>query len=859
MIQKKYLCKNIEEAKKAVSQIMEVLAETTHKTALITFYETGLPGGEVESLLSLIKNGGHPEVKVAGISATICAELLPDFTGIIFNLILSDESDFDVLTIPCVPGEESKAAEILKAKLDSDKNAKAVELFVSNTELNTTRFMENALEGHNDIVLFGTSNIRNINKRITMDDEENSMDVEQVNQEMLNDELAAGDGIIRDGFVAVVFSGEKLKVKANYALGWKPIGRELPVELGTNPAKGETVVTSILSMPAVDIYREYLGVYPNSFFISNICEFPLVVEREGINICLIPIEYGKNGELYFMMTVRPGESLRFSFASHDEVLDASRESIESMEQFAPEALFLTLCGNRINFLKEDAHLEWDGFTNMAPDFALMHGGCELYYHNGKGGILNSAHLAIGFRESDVADIKVKENRPTVESLRQDRTLSLSDRMSTFLGKITGELVDMAGQAESASNAKSAFLSHMSHEIRTPINAILGMDEMILKEAKEDEILGYADVIRSSGNNLLDIVNDILDLSQIEAGKMNILPVEYEMIAAIRDMYNMVRLRAEIKGLSVILDIDENIPSEMFGDVRRAKQVVMNLLTNAVKYTETGKVILSIKKISEGDVSELPENLSKGNNCTGSVRIQVSVKDTGIGLKPEDKEKLFDEYSRFDEKKNAGVEGTGLGMSITRELLELMGSRLKVESTYGEGSEFGFEFIQGIIDNTPLGDITSKLNDTEIKKKVSRFTAEAARILVVDDNEMNLNIVSKLLKDTKMTVDAAKSGEEAIQAVCRNKYDLILLDHLMREMDGPETLKKMKETVGNLSVDAPVISLTANAGAGAREEYLKMGYNDYLSKPVRPNELEDMLYNYLPPEKIRTVNGSTEDI
>ncbi len=842
MIQKKYLCKDYSEAENTIAQINDVLSGTEHKSALLSFYEVGLTSKEAESLVSLIKKDDHPELKIAGISETLVAELMPEGRGILFNLILSDDAEFEVLTIPCKPGEEISAAKKAKDRLDAIENVKAVEFLVSNMELNVTKFMENAMDGHDDVVLFGTTNIRNINKRISADIEDGSMDVEQVSEEMANDEFAFGDEVIYDGFVFVIFYGDKLKVKANYALGWNPIGRELPIELGENPAKGETVVKKISSLPAVDIYREYLGVYPNAFFISNICEFPFVVEREGINICLIPIEYGKDGELYFMMTVKPGENLRFTFASHDEVLSASRESMVSMEEFGPEALFLTLCGNRINFLKEDAHIEWDEFGKTAPDYALMHGGCELYYHKRRGGILNSAHLAIGFREGEDGTGKGQYEHPTVDSLHHDRTMSLSDRMSTFLAKITGELLDVADEARSASNAKSAFLSHMSHEIRTPINAILGMDEMILKESKEEEILDYADTIRSAGNNLLDIVNDILDLSQIEAGKMNISPVEYELIPAIKDMYNVVRLRAETKGLKVMLEIDESLPSVMYGDVRRIKQVVTNLLTNAVKYTEKGTVTLIIKRIS--DVAD-------------SVGIRICVKDTGIGIKPEDREKLFEEYERFDEKRNATIEGTGLGMSITKELLELMESRLSVESTYGKGSKFSFDLVQEVKDNKPIGDIRTSLKNTVVKKKRSRFTAEGARILAVDDNDVNLSIVSKLLKDTKIDIDSALSGEEAIELVRKNRYDVILLDHLMPGMDGPETLKKMKDLADNLSADTPVISLTANAGAGSKEEYQELGFKDYLSKPVRPDELDEMLFNYISPEKIRTVSSDAD--
>lgn len=857
MKQKKYLCKDIGSAKEAVGQIATVLNETPHRSALVTFYETGLSRGEIDGLVSDLKACGHPELLIAGISITIVVELMPEGTGILMNLILTDEADIDVISVPCMPGEETEAAGVLRKRLDETENVKAVELFGSNMSLNTTRFMEGAMEGHEEVVLFGTSTIRGLMQKVSVDDaEENMIEVEQIDPASARDEFVYGGEILNDGFVAIVFSGANLNVRADYALGWNPIGRSLPLEFGDDPAMGETVVNTIYGLPAVDIYREYLGVYPDEYFIGNICEFPLVVERDGINICMIPLTCGKEGELYFMMTLRAGEELRFTFASHDEVLAASRRSLESQEQFGPEALFLTLCGNRISFLKDDAHIEWDEFNKVAPDYALMHGACELFYHKGRGGILNSAHLAIGMKEGEGSKKAVSYDHPDIEGMRHGRSLSLSDRMSVFLSKITTELIDIAAEARDASNAKSTFLSHMSHEIRTPINAILGMDEMILQESDDAGTLEYAESIRSAGNNLLGIVNDILDFSKIEAGRMNIIPIKYDLTSVLNDLYNVVRLRAQDKGLKVELDIDPSLPSTLYGDEMRIKQVVTNLLTNAVKYTEKGTVTLCIRKLSDV-TSDDKEKLLKA--CPGNdrpeeaIKIKVSVKDTGIGIRKGDMEKLFDEYSRFDEKRNRSVEGTGLGLSITTELLDLMGSRLLVESTYGEGSEFGFELMQGVMTEEQLGDISGRFNKAPGKKKRVNFTAEDARILVVDDSTVNLNVVRNLLKRTKISVDTAGSGEEAIELVRKNEYDVILLDHLMPVMDGPETLKKMQAMEDNRSAATPVISLTANAISGAKDEYLAAGFKDYLSKPINIKELEDMLFYYISPEKIRTVS------
>ncbi len=843
MIQKKFLCKDMESAKLASKEIGRIIKDTPHKCALVTFYENGLPKDDVASVIDNIKNCGISGIMTAGMKETVVVELLPEGTGILLNLILTQEASIEVVTIPCSDGGEEEAAAKLRSRLDANENVKAVELFGSNMSLSMTEFMQKSMQGHEDAVLFGTSTLRNLSQRVNVEESDSSFEIEKIGEDMERDEIIIGDEIVTDGFVAVIFSGESLNVLGEYALGWNPVGRDLSLEFGPRPSKGETLVTSVNGAPAVDIYREYLGVYPDQFLISNVCEFPFVVEREGINICLIPVDFDRDGNLYFMMKLEAGEKVRFTFASHDEVLNASRVSLERMERFAPEALFLTLCGNRINFLKEDAHIEWDEFSSVSPDFALMHGACELYYHNGKGGILNSAHLAIGMREGDAASSGSVHEHRSVESLRQGRMLSLSDRMSVFLSKITTELLDMAQEAKDANNAKSAFLSHMSHEIRTPINAVLGMNEMILQDSKENETLEYAESIRSAGNNLLTIVNDILDLSKIEAGKMNIIPVEYELSSVINDLNNIVGLRASDKGLVVKIDIDPSTPSVLYGDETRIKQVITNLLTNAVKYTEKGTVTLCVKPVSIDGKSLI---------------LSVSVKDTGIGIRPEDMENLFEEYERFEEKRNRRIEGTGLGLSITRQLLELMDSRLTVKSKYGEGSEFGFELLQGIVDETPVGDLSGRFKRSAIKKYRVRFTAEDARILVVDDTPVNLVVVKNLLKKTKIGIDTAKSGQEALMLVTQNHYDLIFLDHMMPNMDGPETLAKMKELEGNKCEGVPVISLTANAGVSARDEYIRAGFRDYLAKPISQKDIEDMLFYYIPPEKIRTIPLDREE-
>ena len=400
----------------------------------------------------------------------------------------------------------------------------------------------------------------------------------------------------------------------------------------------------------------------------------------------------------------------------------------------------------------------------------------------------------------------------------------------------GKLETALAVSEAGSEAKSVFLSSMSHEIRTPINAVLGMDEMILRESREEATREYAENIKIAGNTLLGLINDVLDFSKIEAGKMEILPVEYDPASMLHDLVTMVSIRAQKKELEVRTDISKDIPSRLFGDEIRIKQVITNILTNAVKYTEAGSVTLGVSAVKADDEH---------------IRLFVSVKDTGIGIKEEDLGKLFSAFERIEEERNKNIEGTGLGMSITVRLLEMMGSTLKVSSIYGEGSDFSFELIQRVVSWEPIGDYEKAWKESVKNTPGYRvsFVAPDARILTVDDMPMNLTVFTGLLKQTRIQIDTAESGEECLHMITEKKYDLIFLDHRMPGMDGLETRSRMDSLDGNLNKNTPVIALTANASAGAKEEYMGYGFSDYLSKPVNGMKLEKLISEYLPEEKV----------
>ena len=386
----------------------------------------------------------------------------------------------------------------------------------------------------------------------------------------------------------------------------------------------------------------------------------------------------------------------------------------------------------------------------------------------------------------------------------------------------------------ASQAKSAFLANMSHEIRTPINAVLGMNEMILRESDDKNILGYAANIKTAGSNLLTIVNDVLDFSKIEAGKMELLPDNYEVSSLIIDLVNMTRERAQNKGLNYQLNIPSSLPKTLFGDSIRIKQCILNLLTNAIKYTKEGTINFTI------DYERLDEH---------SIKMSIHVTDTGIGIKEEDMDKLFTPFERIEEEKNRTIEGSGLGISIVRKLLTMMGSKLEVKSTYGQGSDFSFAIVQKVIDWTAAGDLNEAYAES-IKQMASykeKLHAPRARLLFVDDTAMNLEVIKGLLKNTGIQIDTALSGKDALKAVKTMAYDILFIDHRMPEMDGIETLHAMKDMPDNLSAGKPCIALTANAISGVKKMYLNEGFDDYLSKPVNPSKLEEMIIKYLPEE------------
>lgn len=388
----------------------------------------------------------------------------------------------------------------------------------------------------------------------------------------------------------------------------------------------------------------------------------------------------------------------------------------------------------------------------------------------------------------------------------------------------------------AGESKAKFLANMSHEIRTPINTIIGMNEMILRENKDESVDEYAKNVQNASQLLLGLINDILDFSKIEAGKMDIVESDYYVSKMLTSVIKGTEIKAADKKLAVKTEIDETLPSILKGDEIRIRQVLNNLLSNAVKYTQHGTITFKIKGMQSGD---------------SGFALHMSVEDTGIGIKKEDLEKLFDSFKRLEEDRNRYIEGTGLGLNITKQLVELMGGTIEVRSEYGKGSCFTVIIPQQIVNELPMGGIEEAYkrdsdSKVEVKKKLY---APSARILVVDDNKMNLAVVKGLLKRTGIRLTMAEGGQECLDLCTKNKFDLILMDHMMPAPDGIETLHMLKADKVGLNYGTEVIVLTANAIAGMAEMYMAEGFADYLSKPIVAEDLEEMIRRHLSADKL----------
>lgn len=500
---------------------------------------------------------------------------------------------------------------------------------------------------------------------------------------------------------------------------------------------------------------------------------------------------------------------------------------DSMTDFFPQLHFLIIAGIIeciISFVQEKTVFSVEVVIGFAGILAGTAATIVTYWS----GIAEPASVFFGYGIlvfSACMLVWIVRSRYELERLRSDAEHVLMER-------------DMKA-AEKANEQKSRFLSHMSHEIRTPLNAILGMNQLIMREAVNENVKKYSNNIQNAGNTLLGIINDVLDFSKIETGKIDIIPSEYSLSVLLNDIVVMIQGRAEGKGLELQVEVDNNIPDSLFGDEIRVKQVIINLMTNAVKYTKEGWI-----KISVG-MRAVSHYLDDDN-----LVLIVSVSDSGMGIKEEEKDKLFKEFERLDRQKTKNIEGTGLGLSITAQLVTLMDGKISVDSVYGEGSVFTVEIPQRITKYDPIGDYKRRFETLSNEKKKEQennfenLQFAGKRVFVADDNEMNLDVIVSLLELLGLEVEKAGGGQEAIDCLDKEKFDLILTDDMMPEIGGKQVMRHIHETPGSANHNTPIVVLTANAVVGAREEYIALGFDDYMTKPIDIDVLQKILIKYL---------------
>lgn len=405
-------------------------------------------------------------------------------------------------------------------------------------------------------------------------------------------------------------------------------------------------------------------------------------------------------------------------------------------------------------------------------------------------------------------------------------------------ELVAQVQEEKKKAEEANKAKSVFLSQMSHEIRTPMNVVVGMTELMLRTDLTEEQREYLINIKNSGNSLVSIINDILDISKIESGKMELSEEEYEVLPLLNDIRLMIENRIGDKEIILLYELDKDIPKWLYGDSLRIRQVIINLLNNAVKFTNEGQITLKVDVVSAD---------------TEEVSLRVSVTDTGQGIREEDLERLFQAFEQVDSEKNRGKEGTGLGLAISSNLIRMMGGELQVESTYGEGSEFYFTIKQKLAE--------APVQETDSEAAYKEFTAPEAKILIVDDSKINLKIAVGLMKPLGMETDTARSGYQALNMVQKKKYDMIFMDHMMPGMDGVETTKRLRQLPESYLETVPVIAFTANAMKEAERSFYAAGMNGFIPKPIDVEHLYKTIYKWLPKDRIvskeEQVNSSSE--
>ncbi|SFL23526.1 Signal transduction histidine kinase [Lachnospiraceae bacterium KH1T2] len=789
-----------------------------------------------ERIIEILRAVEHP-IKIFGFTTTmeICSGHQQS-SSIVASFIFLEKSSVEIKVFDCEYISEKEAAKEASEWIDQFPDAVLAELVQNELNLtNAMDFRNNLKPANKDLKIVGCC------ASTTMDEHGKI--------------FVFSDRTVVKGIMLAVFRGEDLHCTTAYTLGWTPAGRKHTV----TKKLGKNWIYEIDGRPIKELYYKYFGIEDDEKFCSNVMEFPVIVNQNGVDVARCPIRDNKDGGLFFAADVKEGDRISFSVGNTSEILRQSNENAKKIILFEPQAMIMSICVNRQSYLDAEQQFEINFYKKAGIDisgcsaFGELYGTGELIYY------FNSALVVMALREGPIKNYdKSRELVESDEMKWPDKTIPLFDRIARFMRVSTQEYMELQEKEhereleqmveieKAANEAKSSFLSNMSHEIRTPINAVLGMNEMILRESKDKQILEYARNINNAGITLLGLINDILDFSKIEAGKMEIISAEYSVSSMLNDLIVMVNTKARDKGLNLTARVDEETPDILCGDEMRIRQVILNILNNAVKYTEKGNVTLTM------DYKDLSED---------EIELEFHVLDTGIGIKKEDIDKLFSPFQRIEENRNRTIEGTGLGMSITKKLLEMMGSQLEVSSEYGKGSDFGFRLRQQVIRRDPVGNFEEKARHNSAAQRAFResFTAPDARVLVVDDTSMNITVFVNLLKRTEIQIDTAESGPEAIALSAMKRYDIIFMDQRMPKMSGTEAMKRIRsESRCRNNHGTPIIVLTANAVTGMKEQFLREGFDDYISKPVDPQMLEAMIQKYLPKELVKKIEVSYEE-
>ncbi|WP_049962450.1 ATP-binding protein [Oribacterium sp. FC2011] len=803
-------------------EIRNLFANNYHTYAQV--YTTRIHKDDIGEILNVLKSS-FPDIKIAGMSLFGVGDFNSQYTAILSFMFFKRSETHTFLYDFSKISEEEGAAE-LNRKLKRLPHLKGVHLFPAGKNIGISKIIDDVSDGFDELPFFGAMASNHIE------------DFFQGAQPYV-----FTDTPVEYGLVAVAYCGKDLNIKNDACLGWKPLGRSFTAHVSNDIDLkiGETCLEKLDDTPVAEVYKYYLDADLNAYNMANINEFPLILKRKDVPFVRIPFYAGKHGELYYYGDIKEGEKLQIGYGNPKELIDESEKLSLRMQDFVPEAMSNFVCVSRYMLLNNRYKKEIEFFTRMLPQATHAFGSGEIFKQYGVGGLLAGSIVSICFREGHVTDSTPKTYFKQSTESRSGGLVPLSERLVSYLEKTSYDLNEMVVKAGNANKSKSEFLSRMSHEIRTPINAIIGMSEMILRESTDFQILQYASGIANSGDHLLSLVNDILDFSKIEAGKMNLIPVDFDLLKLLTDLVQIGQQYCEKKNLKFNVEINEDMPFMIRFDEIRLKQILTNVISNAVKYTEKGSVTFTM------DFKKIDEN---------NEYLTIHVKDTGIGVKPEDKDKLFREFERFDEKKNRSIQGTGLGLSIVQRILAMADSKLQFVSEYGVGSDFYFTIKVPVVHWATVRSHKSVYKRLLQEKHLyhESFRAPKARILVVDDIDVNRFVFKSLLKKTEVDITEASSGVQAV-ALCNDfEFDLIFMDHLMPDIDGIEAFRAIRKLKKPWAAKVPVIALTANAISGARNTYLEEGFIDYLPKPISPEHLEAKLIQYLPKDKVEIVKS-----